>query len=81
MGANWDIATMIRRQKLRNKFAAALTLAGKSIVNTIDLGDVVFAASVAAVCYGAAQVYQPAAWIIGGAIGIIAATRTPGGEK
>ena len=43
--------------------------------------DVVFVAGVAALVYGVAQVYQPAAWILGGlvtaAAALVAASKRP----
>lgn len=35
--------------------------------NTIDLRDVIAFGGLAVGCYGIAQVYEPAAWIVGGA--------------
>jgi hypothetical protein len=52
-----------------------------SITRFVDCGDVVFAASVASVIYGVAQVYTPAAWILGGVLLAIAAISHGGSNE
>jgi hypothetical protein len=44
-----------------------------SITRSVDCGDVVFAASVASVIYGVVQIHPPAAWIVAGVFGVVAA--------
>ena len=60
-----------------------LRLAGlwKGVKAQFDFGDVLFVAAVAAVGYGLAQIYPPAAWIIVGVIFIVVTSRKPGGEQ
>lgn len=69
------------KKRLRLNFKDRIATLGKGIDAIIDAFDLVFLISVAAVGYGVAQIYQPAAWIVVGAIGIVVAIRTPGGEK
>ena len=71
----------MKKRRLRINFKERIAMLGKGVDAIIDAGDFVFLASVAAVGYGVAQIYQPAAWIVVGAIGIVVATRTPGGDK
>jgi hypothetical protein len=40
----------------------------EALKNVMDLGDVIFVLGAGATIYGVAQVYPPAAWVLGGAI-------------
>ena len=47
----------------------------RKIANFIDLRDVIVIGGAAAVLYGVAQIYSPAAWIIGGAAFVLIGLR------
>jgi uncharacterized membrane protein YtjA (UPF0391 family) len=38
------------------------------IASILDVRDLFVFGGIAAICYGVAQIYQPAAWIVGGIV-------------
>lgn len=52
---------------LLNRTSSAVRKAAALIADIVDARDLLFFGGIAAICYGVALIYPPAAWIIGGA--------------
>lgn len=55
---------------------AAVAHAAALVSGVIDLRDILFFGGMAAVCYGAALIYPPASWIIGGIASVLVALKS-----